>query len=237
MRAAFFRLGRRSVVGGLSAGTLALSAGTLALGSECFDAPRELNDCYDIGRTLGTGAFATVKLATSRLSGESFALKLISKAQTREILGDLEGLDLEVRIMRTAGRHPNLVSLVEDFEMPEHRALILEVVTGGEIFDRLAEQGTYSERDAAGVVRQLAQGLQHLHRRGIGESGVSIRLQPSTSDPNSAQDRALPTPHLTLSAHRDVKPENCLLVSKSKDADVKLCDFGLARFTGDAEVV
>ena len=80
MRASLLRLGRRTglvaahVVGGLGVGALA---------SHC-DAPRDLNDCYDIGRTLGEGAFATVKLATSRATGESFALKLISKAQTRE---------------------------------------------------------------------------------------------------------------------------------------------------------
>ena len=98
--------------------------------------------------------------------------------------------------MKRAGKHANLVSLIDVVELPDARALVLELATGGEVFERICEKGCYSEKDAALVAKQVALALKHLHGRGI--------------------------------AHRDLKPENLLLVSDAHDADVKLCDLGIA---------
>ena len=163
----------------------------------CLSASDEIQSAYAIGRTLGEGYYATVKLAKSYATGISYALKLVDKKKTADAGQDLER---EVCVLKSAGQHRNLVSLVEEFDMPATKALVLELATGGELFDKLADEGSFSEHTAAELLRQVAEALQHLHQRGI--------------------------------VHNDLKPENLLLSCKGRKADLKLCDFGLARFIG-----
>ncbi len=113
---------------------------------------------YKLGDKLGQGAFAVVRLATSKLTGEKFALKLVDKKFTKPA-----AMEQELSVLRAVGRHRHLVGLVEDFELPAEYGLVLELATGGEVFDRICERGTYSERDAAAVVRQVAGALAHVH--------------------------------------------------------------------------
>ncbi|KAJ7419319.1 PWWP domain-containing protein MUM1 [Pitangus sulphuratus] len=61
----------------------------------------------------------------------------------------------------------NLIKLKEIFETPSEIALILELVTGGELFDRIVERGFYSERDAAHVVKQILEAVSYLHENGV----------------------------------------------------------------------
>ncbi len=157
--------------------------------SNCFYETRKKIGAYDLGPTLGEGAFATVRKASK--GGETYACKIINTARMNEEL-----CTKEIEMMQRAGKHANLVSLIDVVELPDARALVLELATGGEVFERICEKGCYSERDAALVAKQVALALKHLHGRGI--------------------------------AHRDLKPENLLLVSDAHDADVKLCDLGIA---------
>ncbi|XP_073180472.1 calcium/calmodulin-dependent protein kinase type IV-like isoform X2 [Lepidochelys kempii] len=69
-----------------------------------------------------------------------------------------------------AGKHPlseQLIKLKEIFETPSEIVLILELVTGGELFDRIVERGFYSERDAAHVVKQILEAVSYLHENGV----------------------------------------------------------------------
>ncbi|NWS77872.1 KCC4 kinase, partial [Crotophaga sulcirostris] len=63
--------------------------------------------------------------------------------------------------------HPFQIKLKEIFETPSEIALILELVTGGELFDRIVERGFYSERDAAHVVKQILEAVSYLHANGV----------------------------------------------------------------------
>jgi serine/threonine protein kinase len=51
--------------------------------------------------------------------------------------------------------HPNIVQLLETFEDKSKVYLIMELVTGGELFDRIVEKGSYTEKDAADLIRQV----------------------------------------------------------------------------------
>uniref|UniRef100_A0A8C3RWG8 Protein kinase domain-containing protein n=1 Tax=Chelydra serpentina TaxID=8475 RepID=A0A8C3RWG8_CHESE len=63
--------------------------------------------------------------------------------------------------------HPHIIKLKEIFETPSEIVLILELVTGGELFDRIVERGFYSERDAAHVVKQILEAVSYLHENGV----------------------------------------------------------------------
>ncbi|XP_013882373.1 calcium/calmodulin-dependent protein kinase type IV isoform X2 [Austrofundulus limnaeus] len=60
-----------------------------------------------------------------------------------------------------------MIQLKEIFETDTDIALVLELVTGGELFDRIVERGYYSERDAAHVIKQILEAVAYLHGNGV----------------------------------------------------------------------
>jgi len=55
----------------------------------------------------------------------------------------------------------------EMYDTPTKMYLIMELVTGGELFDRIVNRGSYSEKDASHVVRQIVSAIEYLHALGI----------------------------------------------------------------------
>ncbi|XP_066921122.1 calcium/calmodulin-dependent protein kinase type IV-like [Clytia hemisphaerica] len=64
-------------------------------------------------------------------------------------------------------KHTNIIRLKEIFESETHLFLILEYVSGGELFDRIVDKGFYSEQDAARCVNQICQAIDYLHENDI----------------------------------------------------------------------
>ncbi|KAK0075429.1 hypothetical protein PV326_011601, partial [Microctonus aethiopoides] len=63
--------------------------------------------------------------------------------------------------------HPNIVQLLETFEDKHKVYLIMELVTGGELFDRIVEKGSYTEKDASGLIRQVLEAVDYMHEQGV----------------------------------------------------------------------
>ncbi|XP_021564041.1 calcium/calmodulin-dependent protein kinase type 1B isoform X2 [Carlito syrichta] len=63
--------------------------------------------------------------------------------------------------------HPNIVALEDVHESPSHLYLAMELVTGGELFDRIMERGSYTEKDASHLVGQVLGAVSYLHGLGI----------------------------------------------------------------------
>merc|ERR1711916_227160 len=100
---------------------------------------------YKLGKDLGSGNFAVVKLASRRDTGEKVAIKIINKALCE---GKEEMIETEVAILRKVD-HPNIVGMHEEFDTPDKLYQVLDLVTGGELFDRIVEQGQFTEKDAS----------------------------------------------------------------------------------------
>ncbi|KDR19560.1 Calcium/calmodulin-dependent protein kinase type IV [Zootermopsis nevadensis] len=98
---------------------------------------RDLEDEYILGDIIGRGASSKVYKCLHKGKTE-WACKVFEKIQLREV-----------------------------FETRTEIQLILELVTGGELFERIVERGHYSERDAAEAVRQILSALQYLHAHGV----------------------------------------------------------------------
>lgn len=73
----------------------------------------------------------------------------------------------QIDILRHAGKHEYIVSMIDAFETPEHVEIVMELMTGGEMYGRIANKGPYSERKAAVITRRLASAVRYLHRHGI----------------------------------------------------------------------
>ena len=124
----------------------------------------KINDLYDVEfkKKLGKGHYAVVFLGTDRRSERKVAVKRVNKAKSRK-----DRLELEVNILRQVGGHPHIVRLFDVFDTPKDLYLVMELVTGGELFDHLVSKGPYSEKEAAGHMRAVAQAVQYLHSKNI----------------------------------------------------------------------
>ena len=123
-----------------------------------------ISDYYevDLNTVLGRGHYATVNLGVERKSGLQVAVKRIQISKSR-----VEALKREVEVLRKVGRHPNIVTLYDIFITDTELILVLELLLGGELFDRMVEKGPYSEREASHHIRKVGLALKFLHRSGI----------------------------------------------------------------------
>lgn len=71
------------------------------------------------------------------------------------------------RIVEHVSPHPNVINLHDVFEDPGSVHLVLELCSGGELFDQIVKKDKYSEVEAAAVVKQIAEGLKALHQANI----------------------------------------------------------------------
>jgi serine/threonine protein kinase len=116
-------------------------------------------------RPLGEGGFGSVYLATDKITGEPVAVKKIPKRHTND-----EAFQQEMNAfhqIRRNGNHPNICGLRENFDEGQYFYLVMDLISGGEVFDRLIEEGAYSEADAARLVREVGSALAFLHGIGI----------------------------------------------------------------------
>jgi len=112
-------------------------------------------ELYDIKDELGKGAFSVVKLALNKKTGEKVAVKVIDKTQA-SAESDEKRLKTEVAILKQV-KHPNIVCLKDLYETPQNLYLIMELVTGGELFDKIVEKGQYTEKEAATTVKKSSE--------------------------------------------------------------------------------
>jgi len=138
---------------------------------------------YKVGEEIGRGAFSVVKKGVSKKTGEEIAIKFIEKKFVDK--QDLMLLAREIDIMKKVD-HPNVLKLKEVFETDETIALVMELVTGGELFYKIVEKGSYSERDAANIVAQMINGVDYLHDKGIAHRDLKPEnlLCSGDSDPS-----------------------------------------------------
>jgi len=119
---------------------------------------------YDIKEKLGTGSFAVVKRGIRRHDSRAFAVKIIKKSKLNA--DELAVVHDEVEIMHKI-EHDNCVKLEEMYETSKKIYLIIELLTGGELFDRIVAKGSYSEKEASEVIASIASAIQYLHSIGI----------------------------------------------------------------------
>ncbi|XP_052899430.1 calcium/calmodulin-dependent protein kinase type 1 isoform X2 [Anopheles moucheti] len=122
-----------------------------------------IDDKYVIKELLGTGAFSEVRLCEHKETAQQYAVKIIDK---KALKGKEDSLENEIRVLKRF-THPNIVQLLETFEDKSKVYLIMELVTGGELFDRIVEKGSYTERDASNLIRQVLEAVDYMHEQGV----------------------------------------------------------------------
>jgi len=121
-------------------------------------------EVYKIGEELGRGKFGVTSRATHLATGEDFAIKAISKHQPEY---NEKVVQREVDILARLSAHPNIAGLHELFEDAGFKYIVLELCSGGELFDLIVERGYFTEKEVAIVARTILQVIAHCHSKGI----------------------------------------------------------------------
>jgi calcium-dependent protein kinase len=117
---------------------------------------------YTIGDICGSGAFATVRKVTNKVSGQVRALKIIKKQKGQ----DSARMYLEVEILKKLV-HPNIMQIFEFYEDEKNFYIITELCEGGELFDQIVDKGSFNEQEAAWVMKQLMSAINYIHTNNI----------------------------------------------------------------------
>ncbi|KAJ6853894.1 phosphoenolpyruvate carboxylase kinase 1 [Iris pallida] len=128
----------------------------------------ELHRHFSVGPELGRGRFGTVRRCTSLLSGEHFAVKSVDKARLLDDPLDRASLENEPKLTRLAAAgNPSAVQIHAVFEDPLHLHLVLDLLPGPDLLQRITASAPFPEPEAAAVLAALADALAACHRRGV----------------------------------------------------------------------
>uniref|UniRef100_A0A7N0T924 non-specific serine/threonine protein kinase n=1 Tax=Kalanchoe fedtschenkoi TaxID=63787 RepID=A0A7N0T924_KALFE len=125
-----------------------------------------IRDLYALGRKLGQGQFGTTYLCTEISTGNEYACKSISK---RKLISkeDLDDVRREIQIMHHLAGHKNIVKIKGAYEDPLYVHIVMELCSGGELFDRIIQRGHYSERKAAELTKIIVGVVEACHSLGV----------------------------------------------------------------------
>lgn len=120
---------------------------------------------YKIKGVLGTGAFSTVREGTHYSNpGEKFAIKVILRSKLTE--EDEAALIDEVNILREL-KHYNIIRLFDFFRETTTYYMVMELMSGGELFDRIVTKAYYNEKEARDVCKILLEAVSYCHQQNV----------------------------------------------------------------------
>ncbi|KAJ5070943.1 cbl-interacting serine/threonine-protein kinase 8 [Anaeramoeba ignava] len=120
---------------------------------------------YEIGKTLGEGTFGKVKQAVNVETNELVAIKVMEK---KKILKEnmAEQVKKEISVMKMIN-HPHIVRLIDVLVSKSRIFLVLELVTGGELFYKIAHDGKFDDHTSRYYFQQLITGVEFCHSQGV----------------------------------------------------------------------
>nr|CDS32780.1 myosin light chain kinase smooth muscle [Hymenolepis microstoma] len=125
---------------------------------------------YKIFEFLGSGKFGDVNRCQEKSTGHELAAKVVPYYSSDE----KEAVMNEVEIMCRL-RHPRLIQLYDVFVQPDRITLIMELITGGELFERVIDESfELDEATCEKFMRQILQGVEYIHSQHI----VHLDLKP-----------------------------------------------------------
>lgn len=123
---------------------------------------------YDMrSEVLGQGAFAVVKKAIERATGDWYAVKVIDKKKVMTGVA----VDREIDILKKL-KHEFIVGLKDFYEDGNNYYLVMDLVTGGDLMDFVTQNGRIPEDAAREITRQVLTAVEYVHSRGISHRDI-----------------------------------------------------------------
>lgn len=140
----------------------------------------KITDEYTLSKTLGEGAFGTVRKAIHKATKQERAIKILKKREQ-----DVKKLFLEVNIL-TKLTHPNIMDIYEFYEDKANFYIVSELCKGGELFDKITEKGVFTEAEACPIMLQILSAVCYSHTNNIVHRDIkpeNIMLETKNSNP------------------------------------------------------
>ncbi|XP_036362966.1 serine/threonine-protein kinase BRSK2-like isoform X5 [Octopus sinensis] len=119
---------------------------------------------YRLEKTLGKGQTGLVKLGVHCITGKKVAIKIVNREKLSESV--LMKVEREIAIMKLI-EHPHVLGLYDVYENKKYLYLVLEHVSGGELFDYLVKKGRLTPKEARRFFRQIISALDFCHSHNI----------------------------------------------------------------------
>jgi len=145
---------------------------------------------YEIGDQLGSGTFANVHVCLDSTTGLKYAVKVLDKKKisvgsNKKGPSAKRGLVEEVKILQELN-HPNIVKVFASFETEDALYIVLELLQGGDLLDRMISLGEEFPEDRARLIFiQMMKAVSYLHSKGVAHRDLkpeNILLETKDSD-------------------------------------------------------
>lgn len=123
----------------------------------------DIERCYEIGRLVGDGNFAVVRECHRRDNGQALAVKIVERSK---LIGREHMMQNELSLLGSLC-HPRIVRLFAHHHTHTHSYLVMELVSGGDLFEAISERGKFSEAEAGLMVSDMSEALNYIHCRSI----------------------------------------------------------------------
>jgi serine/threonine protein kinase/Ca2+-binding EF-hand superfamily protein len=142
---------------------------------------KKFEDSYILSKRLGHGKFSDVYECIEKANKDKWAVKVVKKANLN--LREQEMLRSEISIMRLI-EHPHIVKLKEVFDSKQEIKIVMELMEGGELYDKLVRKRFLSEYSASYITKQILEVISYLHEVGI----IHRDIKPENILLNSCHD-------------------------------------------------
>ena len=126
---------------------------------------RLVTDLYDLQENIGKGSFGSVFKVVHRSTNQIRAMKVIKK-ETVKFQDDDKKFLKEIEILRSAN-HPNIIKIFEYFMDDTNYFIIMEFISGGELYDIISQWKDFSEKKSAYIIKQILSAVNYLHSANI----------------------------------------------------------------------
>uniref|UniRef100_A0AAQ5ZKI0 Protein kinase domain-containing protein n=1 Tax=Amphiprion ocellaris TaxID=80972 RepID=A0AAQ5ZKI0_AMPOC len=124
---------------------------------------QDIERCYEIGRVMGDGNFAVVRECRRRDNGQTLALKVVERSK---LIGREHMMQNELSLLGSLC-HPRVVRLFAHHHTHTHSYLVMELVSGGDLFEAISDRGKFSEAEAGLMVSDVSEALNYIHCKSI----------------------------------------------------------------------
>jgi len=120
---------------------------------------------YKLGETLGIGTFGKVKVGFHQITGHKVAVKILNRQKIKNL--DVVGkIRREIQNLKLF-RHPHIIKLYQVISTPTDIFMVMEYVSGGELFDYIVKHGKLTEDKARRFFQQILSGVEFCHRYNV----------------------------------------------------------------------
>lgn len=126
---------------------------------------RKIGNYYGVTGLVGMGSFAEVRVGYDKSTGQQVAIKVMKKNKRDSEL--MRSIDCEMNFISKNIDHENIVATYDVFDTRDNLFIVMEYMPGGMLYDILANEGFFTEKNAASVMKDLLYAVDCLHQHDI----------------------------------------------------------------------